>query len=112
MISKQNIKKILAFRSERNWEKYNTPKNVAVSVAIEAAELLEHFQWTENNPPSDKAKQEIAYEIADVAIYLSYLCNDLNIDLDKAVTEKIEINKKKYPVEELEQHERRLLSKT
>ncbi len=100
MISDENIKKILAFRSDRDWEQYNTPKNIAVSVAIEAAELLEHFQWTENNPPSANEKQEIAYEIADVAIYLTYLCHDLNIDLDKTVAEKVEINKKKYPIEE------------
>lgn len=99
MISKDNIKNILAFRSERNWEQYNTPKNVAISISIEAAELLEHFQWTENNPPSEKAKQEIAYEIADVAIYLSYLCNDLDIDLNQTIAEKIELNKKKYPVD-------------
>ena len=102
MISKENIEKILAFRSARNWEKFNTPKNIAISVAIEAAELLEHFQWTENNPPSDKEKQEIAYEIADVAIYLSYLCNDLDIDLNQRVAEKIEINKQKYPVNQYE----------
>lgn len=100
MISEENLKRILAFRSERNWEQYNTPKNIAVSVSIEAAELLEHFQWLENNPPSAKAKQEIAYEIADVAIYLSYLCNDLEIDLNQTVAEKVEINKKKYPVDQ------------
>ena len=100
MISEENLKKVLAFRSERNWEQYNTPKNIAVSVSIEAAELLEHFQWFENNPPTAKAKQEIAYEIADVAIYLSYLCNDLEIDLNQTVAEKIEINKKKYPADQ------------
>ena len=103
MISKQTLEKVLGFRAERNWEKYNTPKNIAVSVAIEAAELLEHFQWTENSSPDDKEKQEIAYEIADVAIYLSYLCHDLGIDLDKTVAEKVEINKKKYPVESADQ---------
>jgi len=100
MISKDNLEKVLTFRSERNWEKFNTPKNIAVSVAIEAAELLEHFQWSENSSPNDKEKQAIAYEIADVAIYLSYLCNDLDIDLNQRVAEKIEINKKKYPVEQ------------
>ena len=100
MISKDNLEKVLTFRSERNWEKFNTPKNIAVSVAIEAAELLEHFQWTENSSPNDKEKQAIAYEIADVAIYLSYLCNDLDIDLNQRVAEKIEINNKKYPVEQ------------
>ncbi len=99
MFSKQTLEKILNFRAERHWEKYNTPKNIAVSVAIEAAELLEHFQWTENNSPNDKEKQEIAYEIADIIIYLSYLCHDLGIDLDKTLIEKVEINKKKYPVE-------------
>jgi NTP pyrophosphatase (non-canonical NTP hydrolase) len=99
MISDDNIKKILAFRSERNWEQFNTPKNIAVSVSIEAAELLEHFQWTENNPPDDKEKQAIAYEIADVAIYLSYLCHDLGIDLDQSVGEKVALNHLKYPLE-------------
>jgi NTP pyrophosphatase (non-canonical NTP hydrolase) len=99
MISDNNLKDILTFRAERNWEQYNTPKNIAVSVSIEAAELLEHFQWIENNPPTSAEKQAIAYEIADVAIYLSYLCNDLGIDLDHSVTEKIALNKLKYPLE-------------
>ena len=98
MISDDNINKILAFRSERNWQQFNTPKNIAVSVSIEAAELLEHFQWTENNAPDPAEKQAIAYEIADVAIYLSYLCHDLDIDLNQCVSEKIALNHLKYPL--------------
>ncbi|NLY71101.1 MAG: nucleotide pyrophosphohydrolase [Clostridiales bacterium] len=97
------VDQILKFRSDRDWEQFYKPKDLAISLAIEAAELLECFQWKTDDEvealiknPQDKKK--IEEELADIAMYLYLLCNDLNIDLDEAIKEKIEINNKKYPI--------------
>lgn len=66
-----------------------TPRNVAISLALEAAEILEHFQWREET----KDKEELALELADVALYLLQLASVTKIDLEKAILDKIEINK-------------------
>ncbi|MFQ3573556.1 MAG: nucleotide pyrophosphohydrolase, partial [Thermodesulfovibrionales bacterium] len=78
--------------------------DLAISISLEASELLEHFQWKDDNQCNQylndkKAKDEIAEEIADIAIYLLILSNDLGIDLENAIKDKIEKNKTKYPVE-------------
>lgn len=91
-----------AFINERNWEKFHTPKNIAVSVVLEASELLEHFQWS---PPADEnidsaKKLEITEELADVMAYLLSLANVLNIDVSSAMAAKMQKNRKKYPVEQ------------
>lgn len=93
-----------AFVQERAWEKYHTPKNLAMSVAIEAAELMEHFQWLtpEEARQAVQDPQElsaVAAEIADVAAYLFALCNVLGVDLSTAVQAKLERNRQRYPVE-------------
>ncbi len=91
--------KIKEFVIEREWSSYHTPKNLAISVVIEAGELLEHFQW-EDKKPEDFTKEEIkeiSYEIADVFIYLLHLCDKLKIDIVDASMKKLEINKEKYP---------------
>ncbi|AIU69714.1 nucleotide pyrophosphohydrolase [Thermococcus eurythermalis] len=95
--------KLVAFRDARGWMKYHTPKNLAISAAVEMGELLEHFQWESDEEIlesiKDPAKKEaIADEIADVIIYLTLLAHELGIDLDRAVEEKIEKNGKKYPL--------------
>lgn len=98
MIKDKLLEDLLQFRAERDWEQFHTPRNLASSVSIEAAELLELFQW-EEKPYENKAKlAHLKEEIADVAIYLSYLCHDLDIDLDQAVAQKIRLNAQKYPV--------------
>lgn len=103
MISGELLKQLIDFRRERDWEQFHHPKDVAISLAIEAAELLEWFQW--RNPQeiqqmlgTDK-REALEDEIADVAVYLSYLCHDLDIDLSQAVQRKMEKNAAKYPVE-------------
>ncbi len=90
------------FVKKRQWEKYHTLKNLAVSVSIESAELLEHFQWWDKNPEdiSEKEKKEIAYEIADIFTYLLHLSEKLDIDIIKITEEKLEKTKQKYPAEE------------
>ena len=84
------------FADERDWNQYHSPKNLAISVSLEAAELLEHFQWTGEAAPG--AKQEIAHEMADVLLYLIRLADRLDIDLLEAAARKMELNAIKYPV--------------
>jgi len=94
--------RIRAFRDERDWMQFHDPKNLAVSIAIEAAELLEHFQWKDKAQSERHAaehKESVAEEIADVAIYLLELADNLGIDLEKAILAKLEQNAEKYPID-------------
>ena len=92
----KELQKIITnFRDKRDWKQFHAPKNLAVSISIESAELLEHFQWSDEC----KDKKEIAYEMVDVLAYLLLLAEECDIDLEKAFLEKMKINKKKYPVE-------------
>jgi dCTP diphosphatase len=103
MISGATMKRLLAFRQEREWQQFHTPKNLAASVSIEAAELLEIFQWTAEAELAEtvqRKKQHIEQEIADVAMYLAFLVHDLGIDLDGACNRKLDVNEKNYPVAE------------
>lgn len=85
------------FRNDRNWGKHHSTKNLAVSIAIEAAELMEKFQWDDY---ADKnAKKEVKDELADIIVYCLYLASENNIDISEAVTNKLEKAAKKYPVE-------------
>jgi NTP pyrophosphatase (non-canonical NTP hydrolase) len=88
------------FAAERDWQQFHTPKNLAMSVAIEAAEIMEHFQWltTSQSLALDAAaRREVAHEIADVLLYLVRLADVLGIDMIAAAHEKIELNAAKYP---------------
>ena len=91
-----------AFVHERDWAQFHTPKNLAMSVAIEAAEILEHFQWLtgeESLELSGEKRDEVANEIADVLIYLMRLSRTLDIDIVRAAREKLDWNRRKYPIE-------------
>jgi dCTP diphosphatase len=91
-----------AFVDERDWAQFHTPKNLAMGVAIEAAELMEHFLWSDGAQPAalDPArKARVAQEIGDVLIYLVRLGQVLDIDVVGAAMEKLAINRDKYPVE-------------
>ncbi len=92
------------FVHERDWEQYHNPKDLAVSISIEAAELLERFQWKNEGEIRELIKneeefQEIKEEVADILIYSLSLANRMDIDLSQSTVEKLEKNKKKYPVE-------------
>ncbi len=89
------------FVKEREWEKYHTLKNLAISVSIESAELLEHFQWWDKTAEniSEEEKKEIAYEIADIFTYLIHMADKLDIDLMDITREKLEKTKNKYPID-------------
>jgi dCTP diphosphatase len=91
------------FAEVRSWQPFHTPKNLAASVAIEAAELLECFQWLDDEQtrgitPDSKKSAEIRDELADVLIYLVHLADVLDIDLGEAVTNKISRNERRFPV--------------
>jgi NTP pyrophosphatase (non-canonical NTP hydrolase) len=102
MLTPQLVETLLEFRRGRDWEQLHTARNLATALSIESAELLEHFVWTSDRQVRevvDERRAEIASEIADVAILLTYLAHDLSIDLQAAVSEKIEVNERKYPLE-------------
>lgn len=90
------------FATERHWDQFHSPKNLASALSVEAAELLEHFQWlTEDESrrlPADK-QEAVAQEAADVLLYLIQLADKLGIDLVAAAERKLEINRQKYPVD-------------
>ena len=90
-----------AFVAERDWAQFHTPKNLAMAVSIEAAELMEHFLWSgaaESAAPDAARKTLIAQEIGDVLIYLVRLGQVLNVDLITAATDKLVVNRDKYPI--------------
>jgi len=99
----EKIKKIIReFSSERNWDKYHTPKNLSMALSVEASELVEIFQWLtqeESKNIDSKDIQSVKDEVADILIYLIRIADKLDIDLEKAILEKIKKNSEKYPVE-------------
>lgn len=98
---KELTQKVLRFRNERDWKQFHNPKDVSISLALEAAELLEHFQWKtpkEITKHVKSHKEEISDELADVFYWVLVLGNDLKINLSDALRKKIAKNAKKYPV--------------
>ncbi len=90
---KELLKTIIDFRNKRGWEKHDTPQALAKSIIIEAAELLENYQWEDSTPDLENVKEELA----DVLIYTLAMVNDLGFDPEKIIYEKLEKNKIKYP---------------
>jgi NTP pyrophosphatase (non-canonical NTP hydrolase) len=94
--------KIISFRNERDWAQFHDPKNLAEALSIEAGELLENFLWKTTEQSRNLTTEELAnvkHEIADIFIFLTYLCDEYKIDLLREVENKIAHNKAKYPVE-------------
>ena len=100
-----DLKKLVQqFIAERDWNQFHSPKNIAMSIAIEAGELMEHFQWEALDESFDKAENpevltEIKNELADVMSYVLDFANALDIDLSEAVKDKLKLNAEKYPIE-------------
>ena len=93
--------KIRKFADERNWNQFHNPKNLSMALSGEAGELLEIFQWLnteESKNLSDKDHQSAKEEMADIMIYLIRLADKLDINLEEAVQEKLQLNTEKYPV--------------
>lgn len=92
------------FARERDWEQFHSPKNLSMALIVEAAELVEHFQWLTQEQsqklPSEKLR-EVEQEMADVFIYLTRMADLLGVDLMDAARRKIELNAKKYPAQEV-----------
>ncbi len=93
---------VRVFVDERDWDQFHTPKNLASALSVEAAELLEHFQWLQTGRAEElgAAKlKEVRHEMADVLVYLVRLADKLDVDLFQAVEEKMVLNRAKYPAE-------------
>ena len=93
---------IRRFSGERDWLRFHTSKNLVMALSVEVAELMEHFQWLPTGAMhelDDAARQGIRHEMADVLVYLIQLADHTGVDLRSAVLEKMELNRRKYPVE-------------
>lgn len=96
--------RLAAFAQERDWDQFHTPKNLAMALSVEVAELVEHYQWlpTGLDAELDEAKRTgIRHELADVLMYLVRLADKSGVDLHAAVLEKMELNAEKYPADQV-----------
>ncbi|MBA3696287.1 MAG: nucleotide pyrophosphohydrolase [Methylotenera sp.] len=94
--------KLQDFVDARDWAQFHSPKNLAMAMIVEAAELVEHFQWdteTESRSLSAEKREQVGHELADTFVYLLRISQVLDIDLIAAANDKITLNAKKYPVE-------------
>jgi len=90
------------FAKERDWDQFHSPRNLAAALSVEAGEILEHFQWLNDEQSASisiEKRNEIALELADVLLYLIRLADRLDIDLIASAKKKLTINAEKYPVE-------------
>jgi NTP pyrophosphatase (non-canonical NTP hydrolase) len=95
---------VRAFVDERDWDQFHTPKNLATALSVEAAELLEPFQWLQVGDADElgaKNLAQVTHEAADVLVYLVRLADKLDIDLMAAVAEKMVLNREKYPADKV-----------
>ena len=95
MLKEETLERIRAFTEDRDWEQFHSPSNLAKSITIEAAELLECFQWTEEDFDIEAVKEELA----DVMVYCIDMLDKLGLDADEIISAKMEKNEKKYPVD-------------
>jgi NTP pyrophosphatase (non-canonical NTP hydrolase) len=92
------VKRIKKFCDDREWSQFHDPKNLAISLQLEAAEVLELFQWTKDNQAKLGHEEDIADELADVMYWLIMLANHYDIDLTTALNQKMDKNERKYPI--------------
>ena len=98
-MKEETIKKVLKFRDDRNWRQFHNPKDLAISISLEAAELLEIFQWSGTDNECAEKQYKIKEELADVLNYCILMADSCGLDMDEIINEKVEKNAKKYPVE-------------
>lgn len=94
-------KKIVAFRDARDWKQFHNPKDLSISLVLEATEVMEHFQWKSKEEMEEYVKENkeaIGEELADTLYWILLLGNDLDVDIMKAFEKKMEQNDKKYPI--------------
>ena len=99
MISKETIDIVKKFRDDRNWSQFHNPKDLAISLNLEAAELLEIYQWSADDLECLKRLDEVKEELADVLCYSILLADRYGLDLDEIIQNKMKKNAEKYPVE-------------
>lgn len=98
-MKKETIEQVLKFRDDRNWRQFHNPKDLALSISLEAAELLEVFQWSGTDTVCESKKNKLKEELADVLNYCILMADICGLDMDEIVQEKIKLNSAKYPVE-------------
>lgn len=91
--------KVREFRDERDWKRFHTPKDVALSISLEASELLETFQWSGEDTQVSSKRDHMEEELADVLIYCVYMADAIGVDIPSAMVSKIGKDELKYPVE-------------
>ncbi|WP_414050941.1 nucleotide pyrophosphohydrolase [Macrococcus animalis] len=96
-MNQEIIDLINKFREERDWKQYHNPKDLALSLTLEASELLENFQWISSDEAVQKNRQNIAEELADVFIYGIQLAEEMNFDIEEIIRMKVKMNGEKYP---------------
>ena len=98
-MTQETINQVLKFRDDRNWKQFHNPKDLALSISLEAAELLEVFQWSGSDTVCESKREKIREELADVLNYCILMADVCDLDMDEIVQEKIKHNNAKYPVE-------------
>ena len=98
-MTQDTINKVLKFRDDRDWKQFHNPKDLAISISLEAAELLEVFQWSAEDVVCENTIDKIREELADVVNYCILMADSCGLDLDEIVQEKVKLNSEKYPVE-------------
>lgn len=97
-MTEETIKQILKFRDDRDWKQFHNPKDLAISISLETAELLKVFQWSGTDVSNEGKQEKIKEELADVLNYCVLMADACGLDIDEIVQEKIKVNNEKYPV--------------
>lgn len=97
-MKKETMTQILQFRDDRDWKQFHNPKDLAISISLESAELLGIFQWSADDLYCEDKKDKIKEELADVLIYAALLADCCGLDIDEIIQNKIKKNNEKYPV--------------
>jgi len=97
-MSDDTMKKVNKFRDDRNWRQFHNEKDLAISISLEASELLELFQWKTSEEITNNKKKQLKEELADVLIYSYMMADNLNLNIDEIIDEKLTKDSIKYPV--------------
>lgn len=98
-MKQETVDMIINFRDEREWKQFHNPKDLAISISLEASELLEAFQWSGSDVSGDTKMDKIKEELADVLIYCVHMADVCGLDIDQIVQDKMKKNNEKYPVD-------------
>lgn len=98
-MTQDTINEVLKFRDDRDWKQFHNPKDLAISISLESAELLEVFQWSAEDVVCENKIDKIREELADVVNYCIQMADACGLDLDEIVHDKVKLNNEKYPVE-------------